>query len=105
MSSLLDKFFSWLPEGLSTKYSTAKLQTRLQNHYGDTIVIESQKGQGQSNIVFSSSISVADAIRAVSKMKYHVFITSVYYYYYYYLVSIYLYQHLGICMHILIVIT
>jgi hypothetical protein len=41
---------SLLPEGLSTKYSTAKLQTRLQNHYGDTIVIESQKGQGQSNI-------------------------------------------------------
>jgi hypothetical protein len=36
MSSLLDKFCSLLPEGLSTKYSTAKLQTRLQNHYGDT---------------------------------------------------------------------
>ena len=35
----------------------------------DTIVIESQKGQGQSNIVFSSSISVADAIRAASKLK------------------------------------
>ena len=69
MSSLLDKFCSLLPEGLSTKYYTAKLQTRLQNHYGDTIVIESQKGQGQSNIVFSSSISVADAIRAASKLK------------------------------------
>jgi hypothetical protein len=58
-----------LPEGLSTKYSTAKLQKRLQNHYGDTIVIESQKGQGQSNIVFSDSIPVADAIRAASKLK------------------------------------
>jgi hypothetical protein len=69
MSSLLDKFCSLLPEGLSTKYSTAKLQTRLQNHYGITIVIESQKGQGQSNIVFSSSISVADAIRAASELK------------------------------------
>ena len=65
MSSLLDKF----PEDLSTKYSTAKLQTRLQNHYGITIVIESQKGQGQSNIVFSSSISVADAIRAANELK------------------------------------
>ena len=65
----LDKCCSLLPEGLSTKYSTAKLQTRLQNHYGDTIVIESQKGQSQSNIVFSSSISVADAIRAASKLK------------------------------------
>ena len=67
MSSLLDKLCSLLPEGLSTKYSTAKLQTRLQNHYGDTSVIESQKGQGQSNIVFSSLISVA--IRAASKLK------------------------------------
>jgi hypothetical protein len=55
MSFLLKKFCSLLPEGLSTKYSTAKLQTML--------VIESQKGQGQSNIVFSSSISVADAIQ------------------------------------------
>jgi hypothetical protein len=69
MYSLFDKLCSLLPEGLSTKYSTAKLQTRLQNHYGDTIVIESQKGQGQSNIVFSSSISVADAIRAACKLK------------------------------------
>jgi hypothetical protein len=69
MFSLLDKFFSLLPEALSTKYYTAKLQTRLHNHYGDTIVIETQKGQGQSNIVFSSSISVADAIRAASKLK------------------------------------
>jgi hypothetical protein len=51
MSSLLDKLCSLLPEGLSKKYSTAKLQTRLQKHYGDTIVIESQKGQGQSNIL------------------------------------------------------
>jgi fructose-specific phosphotransferase system component IIB len=69
MSSLLDKFCSLLPEGLSTKYYTAKLQTRRQNHYGITIAIESQKGQGQSNIVFSSSISVADAIRAASELK------------------------------------
>jgi hypothetical protein len=44
MSSLLDKFCSLLLEGLSTKYYTAKLQTRRQNHYGITIVIESQKG-------------------------------------------------------------
>jgi hypothetical protein len=56
----LDKFCSLLPVGLSTKYSTAKLQTRLQNHYGDTIVIERQKRQGQSDIVSSSSISVAE---------------------------------------------
>jgi hypothetical protein len=32
-------------------------------------VIESQKGQGQSNIVFSNSISAADAICAASKLK------------------------------------
>jgi hypothetical protein len=45
------------------------MKNLIQNHYGDTIVIESQKGQGQSNIVFSNSISVADAIRAASKLK------------------------------------
>ena len=50
MFSLLDTFCSLLPESLPTKYSTDKLQTRLQKHYGDTIVIESQKGQGQYNI-------------------------------------------------------
>ena len=32
-------------------------------------MIKSQKGQGQSNIVFSSSISVADTIRAASMLK------------------------------------
>ena len=32
-------------------------------------MIQSQKGQGQSNIVFSSSISVADSIRAARKLK------------------------------------
>ena len=42
MTSLLDKFCSLLPEGLLIKYS-AKLQTRLRNDYGDSIVIESQK--------------------------------------------------------------
>jgi hypothetical protein len=43
-------YYVFLVKKIILKYSTAKLQTRLQNHYGDNIVIESQKGQGQSNI-------------------------------------------------------
>jgi hypothetical protein len=55
--------------GFIDKVCYCHITEKLQNHYGDTIVIESQKGQGQSNIVFSSSISDADAIRAASKLK------------------------------------
>jgi DNA topoisomerase VI subunit B len=34
-----------------------------------SIVIQPQQGQGKSNIVFSSSISIGDAIKAASKLK------------------------------------
>ena len=39
------------------------------NHYSDSIVIQPQQGQGKSNIVFSNSISIGDAIKAASKLK------------------------------------
>jgi hypothetical protein len=42
---------------------TDKASKSLRRYYCD------RKGQGQSNIVFSSSISVADAIRAASELK------------------------------------
>ena len=42
---------------------TDKASKSLRRYYCD------RKGQGQSNIVFSSSISVADAIRSASKLK------------------------------------
>jgi hypothetical protein len=37
--------------------------------YSDSIVIQPQQGQGKSNIVFSSSISISDVIKAASKLK------------------------------------
>ncbi|VDI23730.1 Hypothetical predicted protein [Mytilus galloprovincialis] len=51
------------------KYTTYKLQKRLMNYYGDSIVIQPQQGQGKSNIMFSSSISIGDAIKAASQLK------------------------------------
>jgi hypothetical protein len=58
-----------LPKERADKYTTYKLQNRLLNHYSDSIVIQPQQGQCKSNIVFSSSISIGDAIKAASKLK------------------------------------
>ncbi|CAG2254031.1 unnamed protein product [Mytilus edulis] len=69
MSFLLEKYCFFLPPELKTRYTSAKLQRRLEKHYGNSIVIQTQKGQGRSNIVFSSSISIAEAIQAASHLK------------------------------------
>ena len=69
MSTLLERFRTFLPKERADKYTTYKLQNRLLNHYSDSIVIQTQQGQGKSNIVFSSSISIGDAIKAASKLK------------------------------------
>jgi hypothetical protein len=60
MSFLLEKFCSFLPPD-SLNYSTSHLQSRLEKYYDESIVIQTQQGQGQSNIVFSSSVSIGDA--------------------------------------------
>jgi hypothetical protein len=69
MSTLLERFRTFLPKEHADKHTTYKLQNRLLNHYSDSIVIQPQQGQGKSNIVFSSSISIGDAIKAASKLK------------------------------------
>ena len=69
MSTLLERFRTFLPKERADKYTKYKLQNRLLNHYSDSIVIQPQQGQGKSNIVFSSSISIGDAIKAASKLK------------------------------------
>ena len=69
MSTLLERFRAFLPKEHGDKYTTYKLQNRLLNHYIDSIVIQPQQGQGKSNIVFSSSISIGDAIKAASKLQ------------------------------------
>lgn len=54
---------------LADKYASSNLQRRLQKHYGDAVVIRTQKGQGTFNIILSSSITIAEAIQAASEMK------------------------------------
>lgn len=70
MSSLLEMFKSYLPEDFSnTSYRSDRLKSKLQKHYGDLIVIQSQYGQGKSSIVFSSKITLKDAVKAAAKLK------------------------------------
>jgi hypothetical protein len=66
MSFLLDKFCSFLPPNIDT---TSKLQQKLLNYFGNTIIVEKQRGQGKSNTVFSSSIPVSEAIHAANNLK------------------------------------
>jgi hypothetical protein len=58
LSSLLDKMFSYLPEHVPKDLTTRKLQRKLESHYGESIVIQSPQGQGKSNIIMSSSITL-----------------------------------------------
>jgi hypothetical protein len=43
--SLLDMMFSYLPEHVPKDLTTRKLQRKLESHYGESIVIQSQQGQ------------------------------------------------------------
>ena len=67
--SLIEKFVSYLPENMPTSFTTRKLQRYLENHYGDSVVIQSQQGQGKSNMIMSSNITLGDAIKAASNLK------------------------------------
>jgi hypothetical protein len=50
-------------------YPSAKLQAKLLGHFGDRITIQPQRGQGMSNIMFSSCLTIGDAIAAAGKLK------------------------------------
>jgi hypothetical protein len=41
----------------------------LKKHFGDAIVIQCQQGQGTSNIVYSSSICLSEAIVKANRLK------------------------------------
>lgn len=69
ISYLLEMFCSFIPQDSPIKYTSAKLQRRLEKHYGDSIVIQTQQGQGRSNIVYSSTIAVSEAILVASHLK------------------------------------
>jgi hypothetical protein len=69
MSFLLDKFCSFLPPNIASKYTTSKLQQKLLNYFGNAIIVENQCGQGKSNTVFSSSITVSEAIHPANNLS------------------------------------
>ena len=64
------RYTSLLGENIDTSsYRTEELQNKLKSHYGDRIVIQSQRGQSKSSIIFSSSITVGQAITAATALK------------------------------------
>lgn len=69
MSTILQKFKFLLPTDLADKFASSKLQRRLQKYYGDAVVIQTNKGQRKSKIIFSGSITIAEAIQAARQMK------------------------------------
>ena len=70
LSGLLQRFKAYLPEGVDMEsYRAAKLQARLEKHYGSSISFHAQHGQGKSTIVLSSTITLADAVQAASNLK------------------------------------
>jgi hypothetical protein len=50
-------------------YTTYRLQQKFEKHLGDAIVIQCQQGQGMSNIVYSSSICLSEAIDTANRLK------------------------------------
>ena len=69
ISHLLDKYRSFLPNDVPDTYPSAKLHAKLLGHFGDRITIQPQRGQGMSNIMFSSCLAIGDAIAAAGKLK------------------------------------
>lgn len=71
LSNLLDKYKEHLSEVTidGSSYKSSRLQERLLQHYGDQIYIQTQHGQGQSSLVMSSKITVAEAIAAATDLK------------------------------------
>ena len=71
MSHSLEVYKSLLPKDASENYQSTRLQCKLASYYGSSISIQPQRGQGtsMSSIVFSSSLTIADAIAAAAMSK------------------------------------
>lgn len=69
MTQLLVKYKPYLPDSVSNSYHSMKLQEKLVKHYGKSIVIHNQRGQGMSNLVFSAELTLGDAIAAAGRYK------------------------------------
>jgi hypothetical protein len=69
ITKLLDKNRSFLPNDVPDTYPSAKFQAALFGHFGDRMTIQPQRGQGMSNIIVSSCLTIGDAITAAGKLK------------------------------------
>ncbi|KAK3085631.1 hypothetical protein FSP39_006444 [Pinctada imbricata] len=69
LSNLLAKFCSFLPDNSKNAYTTQHLRQRLERYFGNTITIQSQRGQGMSSLVYSSSVSLSEAIDTVNHLR------------------------------------
>ena len=70
MSHSLEIYKSLTPKDVSENYQSTRLQCKLASYYDSSITIQPQRGQGMSSIVFSSSLTIADAIAAAAaKLK------------------------------------
>lgn len=54
---------------MADKYASSKLQRNVQNNYGKAVVIQTQKGQGKYYVMFSSFLTIAEAIQAPNQME------------------------------------
>ncbi|CAC5392795.1 unnamed protein product [Mytilus coruscus] len=69
LSYLLSKYKSFLPEDVSSKYTSYRLQLRLKNHFREHIVVDVNHGQGECNFVYSSSLTLPEAVRTAIRFK------------------------------------
>ena len=69
MTQLLQKYLDYLPAHIPNTYPVTKLQDRLKIHYGDSIVVQIQRGQGKSNLVFSSNVSIGHVVATAGNLK------------------------------------
>ena len=69
MDLLLKLFRDSLPENESDSYSVRQLGQRLSNYYGNAIVLDKVDEQGVSDLVYSSAITVSEAIKTVRSLK------------------------------------
>ena len=68
MTQLLKQYLSYLSDHIPKTYSVTKLQDKLEHYYDNSIVVQSQRGQGKSNLVFSSNVSVGN-VATVGTLK------------------------------------
>jgi hypothetical protein len=69
LNYLLEIIVPFFPEDMRESYTTYQLQQKLEKHFGDAIVVQCQQGQGMSNIVYSSSICLSEAIDMANRLK------------------------------------